>query len=146
MMFNRRFRLPAILFCSFFLALLFSLQAQQNPTQQPPSQPTGTGAQGQQPQQQQPQPQEPRRPNPFETVPIAPAEPKPAAPAAPPPSTIRQAKPGQPPEDIIEAIEFRGARRVPQDTLRAVIFTKKGDPYNAEALHRDFLTLWNQGR
>jgi outer membrane protein insertion porin family len=139
MMFNRPWRLPVILFCPIFLTVLISLQAQQNSTQQAPAPTTG---------QQTPQqpPQEPRRPNPFETVPVAPAEPTPQTPAAPPPAVIRQPKPGQPPEDLIEAIEFRGARRVPQDTLRALIFSKKGDPYNAEALHRDFLTLWNQGR
>jgi outer membrane protein insertion porin family len=63
---------------------------------------------------------------PFETVP---ADPKPAA--------------GQQP---IEAIEFHGARRVPQDTLRAMIFTKRGDLYNEDALHRDFMAMWNTGR
>jgi len=47
---------------------------------------------------------------------------------------------------VISAIEFRGARRVPQDTLRALIFTKKGDLYNEEALRRDFIALWNSGR
>ena len=49
-------------------------------------------------------------------------------------------------EDVIESIEFRGARRVPQDTLRALIFTKKGDKYDEESLHRDFMALWNTGR
>ena len=46
----------------------------------------------------------------------------------------------------IEAIEFRGARRVPQDTLKALIFTKRGDNLNEEALRRDFMALWNTGR
>jgi hypothetical protein len=32
---------------------------------------------------------------------------------------IRVTRPGQPPENVIEAIEFRGARRVRQDTLQA---------------------------
>jgi len=48
--------------------------------------------------------------------------------------------------DIIEAIEFRGARRVPADTLRAMIFTRKGDRFNPENLRRDFMVLWNTGR
>ncbi len=110
-------------------------------------------AQNQQtPQQQQP----PKPPNPFETVPQAPVEtPKPApapqprpqpaepAPAAAPP---RAAQPGQPPENVIEAIEFRGARRVRQDTLQALIFSKKGDRYDPDTLHRDFVALWNSGR
>ncbi len=51
-----------------------------------------------------------------------------------------------PPGDFVEAIEFRGARRVPQDTLRAMIFTKKGDKYDEEVLRRDFMALWNTGR
>src|SRR5690242_5488755 len=37
-------------------------------------------------------------------------------------------------------------RRIPQDTLRALIFSKAGDIYNREALHRDFMALWNTGR
>src|SRR5436190_699191 len=48
--------------------------------------------------------------------------------------------------DVVESIEFRGARRVPQDTLRALISSKKGDIYNKDALHRDFMALWNTGR
>lgn len=35
---------------------------------------------------------------------------------------------------------------MPQDTLRALIFTKKGDKLDEEALHRDFMALWNTGR
>ena len=30
-----------------------------------------------------------------------------------------------------------------RDTLRARIFSRPGDPYSAEALHRDFQALWN---
>jgi outer membrane protein insertion porin family len=41
---------------------------------------------------------------------------------------------------------FRGARRVPQDTLRSMIETKVGDVLNEELLRRDFMRLWNQGR
>jgi outer membrane protein insertion porin family len=52
----------------------------------------------------------------------------------------------QPEKEIIEAIEIRGARRVPQDTLRALIHTRRGDRLNEELLHRDFLILWNTGR
>jgi outer membrane protein insertion porin family len=47
---------------------------------------------------------------------------------------------------VIEAIEFRGVRRVPQDTLRAMIFTKRGDNYDDDTIHRDFMALWNTGR
>src|SRR5579862_5088531 len=105
---------------------------------------------GQQNQQQQPPP---KPPNPFETIPTAPAEqpkpqPPPAAPAPAQPAapTPRATRPGQPPENVIEAIEFRGARRVRQDTLQALIFSKKGDTYDDETLHRDFMALWNSGR
>ncbi len=101
-------------------------------------------------QQQQPQ-QAPKPPNPFETVPQAPVEaPRPAQPVqpAPPPAQepSRATRPGQPPQNIIEAIEFRGARRVRQDTLQALIYTKKGDRFDEESLHRDFMALWNSGR
>jgi len=70
----------------------------------------------------------------------------PTAPAQPPPSTPRTVSPGAPPENVIESIEFRGTRRVPQDTLRAQIVTRKGDPYNEEILRRDFMALWNTGK
>src|SRR5205085_1254921 len=40
-------------------------------------------------------------------------------------------------------IEFIGNRRVRSDTLQARIFSRKGDPYNEEALRRDFQALWN---
>ncbi len=99
---------------------------------------------------QQP-PAPPKPPSPFESVPTAPqAEPpKPAEPAKPQFETPKPAL--QPPaaeeiENVIEAIEFRGARRVPQDTLRALIFSKKGDRVDQDAFHRDFMALWNTGR
>jgi outer membrane protein insertion porin family len=63
-----------------------------------------------------------------------------------PPEAPKTIQPGQPPENIIDSIEFRGARRVRQDTLQALIFTKKGDRYDEQALHRDFIALWNTGR
>lgn len=98
-----------------------------------------------------PQPPAPKKPNPFETVPVA-EEPKPD------PQQQKKQAPLQAPEqakpegglkqfgDTVELIEFRGARRVPQDTLRAMIFTKKGDKYEEDALQRDFMALWNTGR
>lgn len=137
MQFPRRSSLKAVLLCPlpFLAALALSLSAH---AQQPPPAP---------------------KQNPFENVPQAKEEAKPAAPpkAQPPkpstpfeaPPTAEQPKPAQPAaefEDVIEAIEFRGARRVPQDTLRALIFSKKGDRIDNETLHRDFLALWNTGR
>jgi outer membrane protein insertion porin family len=90
----------------------------------------------------------PQKPVPFEQVPVAP-QPKPAAPEPAPAKPQAPAPPAQAPpavENIVEAIEFRGARRVPQDTLRAMIFTRKGDRYDEDALRRDFMVLWNTGR
>src|ERR1700693_5328816 len=145
MMFHRPGRLRVVLLCSSVFSIpAIYLQAQQPSTQQ--QQPPQTQPAPQQPAPQQPQP---NRPTPFETVPQTPAqppkqniqnvpEPKPEAPIA--------TKPGQPPEDIIEGFEWRGARRVRQDTLQALIFSKKGDKYDEEALHRDFIALWNSGR
>jgi outer membrane protein assembly factor BamA len=49
---------------------------------------------------------------------------------------------GQP----IEQIQFQGARRVPQDTLKALIVTHQGDVYSDESLRRDFMALWNTNR
>jgi len=53
-----------------------------------------------------------------------------------------QQAPGSSPY-VISRIEFVGNRRVQRDTLRARIFSRAGDPYSAEALHRDFQALWN---
>ncbi len=47
------------------------------------------------------------------------------------------------PQYIIERIEFVGNRRVQKDTLVARIFSRPGDPYNVEAVRRDFQALWN---
>ncbi len=78
--------------------------------------------------------------NPFENVPEAPQK---AQPNTPP--TAQQQQPLLN-ENVVEEIEFRGSRRVPQDTLRALIFSKKGDIYDPESIHRDFMALWNSGR
>lgn len=113
-----------------------------------------------------PKPAAPKQVNPFETVPQAPvptteAPAAPAKPGAPqgatqgvqnPFETVKEApaeaKPATPAqvENVIEAIEFRGARRVPQDTLRAMILSRKGDKLDEDALQRDFMSLWNTGR
>ena len=104
----------------------------------------------------QPVPAQQKKQSPFETVPrIEPA--KPAEPAAPAPQPTAKPQPGQPKateapaapvpvESFVESIEFRGNRRVLQDTLRALVFTKKGDKYDEEGLRRDFMALWNTGR
>ena len=123
MMFFRPNRLRTLVVCLLSFAPGFLLRAQQSsPT---PQQPTAQPVQGQEP--PKPQPAQPQ--NPFESV----------------PTQAEEAKPGQPGE-VIESIEFRGSRRVPQDTLRATIFSKKGDTLNEEVLHRDFVVLWNSNR
>jgi outer membrane protein insertion porin family len=115
------------------------LFAQQTPPQQQPPKPVTP--------QQPPPPQQPpaqqKKANPFETVPQSTEQPKPEAPK---PATPEAQTPDRPIDDTIELIEFRGARRVPQDTLRAMIITKKGDKYDEESLHRDFMALWNTAR
>ncbi|HWF07037.1 MAG TPA: POTRA domain-containing protein [Bryobacteraceae bacterium] len=47
---------------------------------------------------------------------------------------------------VIESIEFRGVRRIPQDTLRALLASKPGEMTSEETLRRDFTALWNTGR
>ena len=113
------------------------------------------GAQSQPPQpspapQQKPPAQPPK--NPFENVPAsgegAPQQPAAQQPAQQPqmeaPRPVAAAKPQA--GETIEAIVFRGARRVPQDTLKALITTKAGDIFSDDAMRRDFMALWNTGR
>jgi outer membrane protein insertion porin family len=146
MKFVRRVRLlmAPLWFCAFGLPLA----AQTPPQQTPPA--------GNPPQQQQQQPQQPPR-NPFENVPQQPTQQPPTTPppAAPKPAPgqpqIESPKPAAVPRapvagEVIDEIEFRGARRVPQDTLRAMIISKRGDLFNEEVLRRDFMSLWNTGR
>src|SRR5215467_13870953 len=147
MKFLRRLRLVVLSAC-LCAGSLFRVSAQQNPQQQqqqtpPPAQP---------PKPEAPKPQTPAQParNPFEAPPVEqqpaqtpqqrPGQPQLEAPKptgiAPPPAN------GQ----VVESIEIRGARRVPQDTLKAMIVTKPGDIFNEDVLRRDFMMLWNTGR
>jgi outer membrane protein insertion porin family len=106
--------------------------AQRSAQQQPSPFEDVPQAQDQNPQQPQagqqpPQPGQPQTPSPFEDIEQTPAgETVPAA-------------------NIIEAIQFRGTRRIPRDGLLARIFTKQGDVYDEAALRRDFMALWNTG-
>ncbi|MEK7754330.1 MAG: outer membrane protein assembly factor BamA, partial [Acidobacteriota bacterium] len=142
MIFPRPGSLSALLVCLLIIpALHFSGRAfgSQKPESAPPA-----------------QTQEKKPQSPFEAVPVAPAAPKPEpeqpkpAPGAKPifeaPKPAGEAPVAPTVENVIETIEFRGARRVPQDTLRALIFSKKGDRFDEDALHRDFMALWNTGR
>ncbi len=67
----------------------------------------------------------------------------PTAPKAKAPSTKGQ--PAKPKAKLVEAIIFRGNRRVPSSVLRARIFTRPGDVYSTNALERDFMALWHTG-
>ncbi len=55
----------------------------------------------------------------------------------------QQAAPANNQQYVIERIEFIGLRRIQRDTLLARIFSRPGDPYNPDALRRDFQALWN---
>jgi outer membrane protein insertion porin family len=142
--------IPSFLFLSVPLA---SAQAPPRQQQAPPAQ---TPAQA--PPAQAPKPAPPAN-NPFENVPqVSPPKPEPGTPPAPAQATPPQFEPPKPvapgeaptgptvAPNVIESIQFKGSRRVPQDTLRALIFTKAGDLYNEESLRRDFMALWNTNR
>ena len=47
--------------------------------------------------------------------------------------------------DVISEINVTGNRRIPGDTIKAHIFSKPGDIYDAAALERDFNSVWNTG-
>jgi outer membrane protein insertion porin family len=70
-------------------------------------------------------------------VPIARALPVPAQQAPQAPAAAAQGPP------VIERIEFEGNRRIRSETLLSRIFSRPGDPVNADALRRDFRALWN---
>src|ERR1035441_6046809 len=145
----RRLRLVVIPVCFCVISICPAMFAQP-PAGQPPAQP-----------RQQTPPATPPKPSPFETIPTAPAPTPPATPPAAP-AAAPAAQPGQRPQletpkaeaapavnpngQVIEAFEFRGAKRVPQDTLKALIISKPGDVYNEDTLRRDFMILWNTGR
>jgi len=44
---------------------------------------------------------------------------------------------------VVQRIDFVGNRRIPKDTLKARIFTREGDAFSEELLHRDYQALWN---
>jgi len=67
--------------------------------------------------------------NPFEAV------------AEPPRSTSSKAS-----GPIIQAIEFRGTRRIPQSLLRTIIAARGGDAYDPETLRRDAQALYKTKR
>lgn len=44
---------------------------------------------------------------------------------------------------VITGIRFVGNRRIQQETLKARIFSRQGDPFTPEGVRRDFQALWN---
>src|ERR1700733_14034396 len=152
MTFSRPGSLRTLVLC-FLAVRVTSLNAQQpapanppapNPPQTTPSQP----AQRANPFENVPQapaPQAPRPANPFENVPQSPGPqaPKPEAPKteAPKPAAPGAQPAAAPPENIIEDIIFRGARRVPQDVLRLQIMSKKGDPFDKDQFDHNLVAL-----
>jgi outer membrane protein insertion porin family len=70
----------------------------------------------------------------------------PGAPVTPPTPEPQVSVPTPAPQQTaprIAEIRFDGNRRIRTETLQARIFTRTGDPYNADALRRDFQALWN---
>jgi outer membrane protein insertion porin family len=95
----------------------------------------GSQTQAQPSRQTAPQQQnQPQSQNPFENVPAAPEK----APAPKAAATVAA--------NVIEGIEFRGQRRTPQDMMRALIYSRVGDVYDPDTVHRDFMALWNTNR
>ena len=88
---------------------------------------------------------------PIEPIPPVQANPsgQPGQAVQPVPSAQQPAAPAQagPAGDRarIEGVQFRGNRRVPAATLRARTVTRPGDPYDPNALRRDFMALYNTG-
>jgi outer membrane protein insertion porin family len=70
----------------------------------------------------------------------------PGAPVTPPTPEPQVSPPAPTPQQnapIIDRIDFQGNRRIRTETLQARIFSRKGDPYNEDAMRRDFQALWN---
>ena len=98
---------------------------------------------------QQTQPPRAKPPSPFEDVREADQQSK------KPPSPFEEIQDEQPSAEeavakvaageIIEAIQFRGTRRIPREGLLARIFAKPGDVLDKDILLRDYRVLWNTG-
>ncbi|MGH9432057.1 MAG: outer membrane protein assembly factor BamA [Terriglobia bacterium] len=164
--FSRPVRLLVLsLLMGLFVAVVAS--AQSPPPAQPAGAPNGQAPPSGQPQGNPPagQPQKPANPPApaqapagpihLESAPTAqnPNQPRNQAPGriqleAPPVAkkpTPAAAQPVLPKQTLIQAINFRGNRRILSSTLRARIFTHRGDVYDPNSLERDFMALWNTG-
>jgi outer membrane protein insertion porin family len=123
-------------------------QSSPSPSQQKQASPSTQAEKLQKQQEQQPAKQAPSEPGQLQlstpqlTTPQL-TTPQTTAPAKPAPKG--KAQPAAPKQTLVEAVEFRGNRRIPSSTLRAQIFTRPGDVYNETSLERDFMALWNTG-
>ncbi len=138
MTFSRPGRLRMLLVCLLISLPLMGQQPapaqQQPPPTPPPAKPT---------------PPQQKKANPFETIPEVQAQPPAQPPVQPPKLEAPPPTPEPvttPADDVVESVDFRGTRRVPPDTLRNLIITKKGDKLDMEQLHRDYMALYNTGR
>jgi outer membrane protein insertion porin family len=48
-------------------------------------------------------------------------------------------------QTLVSEIIVHGSRRIPQETVKARMFTRAGDVYDPQAIERDFNSLWNTG-
>jgi outer membrane protein insertion porin family len=48
-------------------------------------------------------------------------------------------------QTLVSDIQVHGNRRIPAETIKSRMFTRPGDVYDAQALERDFNSLWNTG-
>jgi outer membrane protein insertion porin family len=149
----RPVRLTKVMVCLSGLLIAGQLLPAQQNTPPPPANQNNPFENVPQPQQNTPANRPPAQPNlppqrPATPAPVPGTQPGVQAPQfeAPAPPAAAPAAGQKLAPDVIEAIEFRGSRRVPQDTLRALIFSRKGDVYNEDTLRRDFMALWNTNR
>ena len=119
-------------------------QSGSSSSKQPPAPPAAQDQQKKTPPEkpaaQQPE-KKPATPSPFEAVPTTKPEEQKPAPVTSIPEVSTTQQPAVNP--VIEDIVITGNRRIPKETLRARILSRKGDPYDADALRRDFNALWN---
>jgi outer membrane protein insertion porin family len=56
-----------------------------------------------------------------------------------------QAAPAASSQQTVVGIHVIGTRRIPQDTVKARMFSKIGEPFDPLSVERDFNSLWNTG-
>jgi outer membrane protein insertion porin family len=128
--------------------LIFISASPAHGQQTPPVDPSASQATQKAPEKQETGPPQEMPTLQLETPQAAPEQaPEPPVPQAPgQPARPQMVVPVEPPKEFsIEDIIFRGNRRIPAATLRARVFSHRGDNYDEGALERDFMALWNTG-